>query len=287
MSFKERLGKELLIFDGAMGTILQKNGLVAGELPELWNFKNEELILGIHKQYIEAGADIITTNTFGANSLKLDGSGYSVDAVVKKACSLAKKAADEADKKVYVALDMGPTGKLLEPYGDLPFEKAYELYKEQILAGKDCGVDFVLLETMGDLYEIKAAVLAVKENCELPIVVSMIFNEKGQLLTGADIKTAVFTLEGLGVDGIGLNCGLGPKQMKEIHFPAPDCQSQRGTARMCKRCDKLQRSARRILGRYGRYCTHGRFRCRRLLRHRSRTHKGDCPKVQKHRRLSR
>ncbi|MDO4847624.1 MAG: homocysteine S-methyltransferase family protein [Clostridiaceae bacterium] len=216
MSFKEKLGKELLIFDGAMGTILQKNGLVAGELPELWNFKNEELISGIHKQYIEAGADIITTNTFGANSLKLDGSGYSVDAVVKKACSLARKAADDADKKVYVALDMGPTGKLLEPYGDLPFENAYELYKEQILAGKDCGVDFVLLETMGDLYEIKAAVLAAKENCELPIVVSMIFNEKGQLLTGADIKTAVFTLEGLGVDGIGLNCGLGPKQMKDF-----------------------------------------------------------------------
>jgi 5-methyltetrahydrofolate--homocysteine methyltransferase len=216
MSFKERLGKELLIFDGAMGTILQKNGLVAGELPELWNFKNGELISEIHKQYIEAGADIITTNTFGANSLKLDGSGYSVDGVVKKACSLARKAADEADKKVYVALDMGPTGKLLEPYGDLPFEKAYELYKEQILAGKDCGVDFVLLETMGDLYEIKAAVLAAKENCELPIVVSMIFNEKGQLLTGADIKTAVFTLEGLGVDGIGLNCGLGPKQMKDF-----------------------------------------------------------------------
>ncbi len=216
MSFKERLEKELLIFDGAMGTILQKNGLVAGELPELWNFKNEDLIYCIHKQYIEAGADIITTNTFGANSLKLDGSGYSVDAVVKEACSLARKAADETDKKVYVALDMGPTGKLLEPYGDLPFEKAYELYKEQILAGKDCGVDFVLLETMGDLYEIKAAVLAVKENCELPIVVSMIFNEKGQLLTGADIRTAVFTLEGLGVDGIGLNCGLGPKQMKDF-----------------------------------------------------------------------
>jgi 5-methyltetrahydrofolate--homocysteine methyltransferase len=216
MSFKERLGKELLIFDGAMGTILQKNGLVAGELPELWNFKNGELISEIHKQYIEAGADIITTNTFGANSLKLDGSGYSVDGVVKKACSLARKAADEADKKVYVALDMGPTGKLLEPYGDLPFEKAYELYKEQVIAGKDCSVDFILLETMGDLYEIKAAVLAAKENCELPIVVSMIFNEKGQLLTGADIKTAVFTLEGLGVDGIGLNCGLGPKQMKDF-----------------------------------------------------------------------
>jgi len=225
MSFKEKLGKELLIFDGAMGTILQKNGLVAGELPELWNFKREELILDIHKQYIEAGADVITTNTFGANALKLEGSGCSVDAVVKKACSIAKKAADEADKKVYIALDLGPTGKLLEPYGDLPFEKAYELYKEQIVAGKDCGVDFILLETMGDLYEIKAAVLAAKENCNLPIIVSMIFNEKGQLLTGADIKTAVFTLEGLGVDGIGLNCGLGPKQMISFVEEALRCTS--------------------------------------------------------------
>lgn len=225
MSFKEKLGKELLIFDGAMGTILQKNGLVAGELPELWNFKREELILDIHKQYIEAGADVITTNTFGANALKLEGSGCSVDAVVKKACSIAKKAADEADKKVYIALDLGPTGKLLEPYGDLPFEKAYELYQEQIVAGKDCGVDFILLETMGDLYEIKAAVLAAKENCNLPIIVSMIFNEKGQLLTGADIKTAVFTLEGLGVDGIGLNCGLGPKQMISFVEEALRCTS--------------------------------------------------------------
>lgn len=225
MSFKEKLGKELLIFDGAMGTILQKNGLVAGELPELWNFKREELILDIHKRYIEAGADVITTNTFGANALKLEGSGCGVDAVVKKACSIAKKAADEADKKVSIALDLGPTGKLLEPYGDLPFEKAYELYKEQILAGKDCGVDFILLETMGDLYEIKAAVLAAKENCSLPIVVSMIFNEKGQLLTGADIKTAVFTLEGLDVDGIGLNCGLGPKQMINFVEEALRCTS--------------------------------------------------------------
>ena len=168
MSFKEKLGKELLIFDGAMGTILQKNGLVAGELPEIWNFKNEELILSIHKQYIQAGADVITTNTFGANALKLEGSGYTVDEVVKKACLIAKKAADESDKEVFIALDLGPTGKLLEPYGDLPFDKAYELYKEQIVAGKDCGVDFILLETMGDLYEIKAAVLAAKENCNLP-----------------------------------------------------------------------------------------------------------------------
>lgn len=213
MNFSERFGKELLFFDGAMGTILQKNGLGAGELPEIWNITHGDLILNIHKSYIDAGADVITTNTFGANELKLRDSGYTVEDVVSAAVKTAKLAAEESDKKVYIALDLGPTGKLLQPYGELPFERAYELYKQQIVCARDSGVDFVLLETMGDLYEIKAAVLAAKENCDLPVVVSMIFNEKGQLLTGADIKTAIFTLEGLGVDGIGLNCGLGPAQM--------------------------------------------------------------------------
>lgn len=214
MSFLNKLGKEILIFDGAMGTILQKNGLIAGELPEIWNFKNGDLIKNIHKMYIESGADVISTNTFGANSLKLKNSGYTVDEVITKAVSLAKKAADESGREVFTALDMGPTGKLLEPYGELPFEDAYELYAEQVRAGDKAGADLILIETMGDLYEIKAAVLAAKENSSLPVIVSMIFNEKGQLLTGADIKTAVFTLEGLGVDAIGLNCGLGPVQMK-------------------------------------------------------------------------
>lgn len=216
MNFSERFGKELLFFDGAMGTILQKNGLGAGELPEIWNITHSDLILNIHKSYIDAGADVITTNTFGANELKLKDSGYTVEDVVSAAVKTAKLAAEESGKKVYIALDLGPTGKLLQPYGELPFERAYELYKQQIVCARDSGVDFVLLETMGDLYEIKAAVLAAKENCDLPVVVSMIFNEKGQLLTGADIKTAIFTLEGLGVDGIGLNCGLGPAQMLEF-----------------------------------------------------------------------
>jgi 5-methyltetrahydrofolate--homocysteine methyltransferase len=213
MSFTERLGKEILFFDGAMGTILQKNGLKAGELPEVWNITHRSLILDIHKSYINAGADVITTNTFGANELKLADTAYSVEQIVKEAVGIAKEAANSVSKKVYIALDLGPTGKLLEPYGELPFEKAYGLYAQQVKAGACEGADFILLETMGDLYEIKAAVLAAKENCDLPIVVSMIFNEKGQLLTGADIKAAIFTLEGLGVDGIGLNCGLGPAQM--------------------------------------------------------------------------
>lgn len=213
MEFLEKFSKELLFFDGAMGTLLQQNGLKAGELPELWNITHSDVVYNIHKSYVDAGVDIITTNTFGANSLKLKDSGYTVDNVISAAVQNAKKAAATADKKVFVALDLSTSGKLLEPYGDLPFETSYELYKEQITAGKNAGADLILVETMGDLYEIKSAVLAAKENSDLPVIVTMIFNEKGQLLTGADIKTAVFTLEGLGVDAVGLNCGLGPKQM--------------------------------------------------------------------------
>lgn len=215
MKFKEKLGKEMLICDGAMGTLLIENGLKAGELPEMWNIEHPDILYKIHKQYVDTGADIISANTFGANRLKLDGTGYSVEKIITEGVNIAKKAAQQADRDVYVALDMSTTGKLLEPYGDLPFEEAYDIFKQQAIAGEKAGADLVLLETMGDLYEIKAATLAVKENTELPLIVSMIFNEKGQLLTGSDVKTAVFTLEGLGVDMIGLNCGLGPKEMLE------------------------------------------------------------------------
>lgn len=215
MKFKEKLGKEMLICDGAMGTLLIENGLKAGELPEMWNIEHPDILYKIHKQYVDAGADIISANTFGANRLKLDGTGHSVEEIITEGVNIAKKATQQADRDVYVALDMSTTGKLLEPYGDLPFDEAYDIFKQQAIAGEKAGADLVLLETMGDLYEIKAATLAIKENTELPLIVSMIFNEKGQLLTGADVKTAVFTLEGLGVDMIGLNCGLGPKEMLE------------------------------------------------------------------------
>ena len=209
MDFKAVLGKKMLLFDGAMGTQLQENGLAAGELPETWNRKAPETVYEIHKAYAQAGCDILKTNTFGANALKLGGD---VAELVQSGVHLARRAADEADHQMFVALDMGPTGKLLAPYGDLAFEKAYDLYREQVLAGRD-GADLILIETMGDLYEIKAAVLAAKENSDLPIAVSMIFDEKGKLLTGSDVQTAVVTLEGLGVDLIGLNCGLGPDGM--------------------------------------------------------------------------
>ncbi len=182
--------------------MLQAGGMKAGELPESLNFKNPELVYSVHKAYAEAGADIISTNTFGANALKFD----NVQEIVCAAVSLAKK----TGKKV--ALDLGPLGRLLKPSGDLEFEEAYELYKEVILVAKD-DVDIIFFETMTDLYEIKAGVLAAKENCSLPVFVSMMFDQNERLLTGADIETAVTTLEGLGVNAIGMNCGLGPAEM--------------------------------------------------------------------------
>lgn len=212
MGFREKLGKEMLLFDGAMGTQLQVHGLQAGELPEVWNLTHAEVVRGIHRAYADAGCDILKANTFGANALKFEGTPYTVSEIVRAAVENARAAAAQSDREIFVALDLGPTGKLLKPYGELEFSKAYELYKEQILAAKE-NVDLILIETMGDLYEIKAAVLAAKENSDLPVVVTMIFDEQGKLLTGADIETALFTLEGLGVDMIGFNCGLGPVQM--------------------------------------------------------------------------
>ena len=212
MTFREKFGKEILFFDGAMGTMLQKNGLKTGELPENMNLTHPEVLLKIHKEYLDAGCNVITTNTFGANSLKFN----NVEEIITSAVKLAKQSTEKYDRDTFVALDVGPIGRLLEPCGDLPFEQAYELFKEQVIAGEKAGADLVLIETMGDLYEIKAAVLAAKENTNLPVLVSMIFDEKGILLTGADIKTAVVTLEGLGVDGIGMNCGLGPDQMLRL-----------------------------------------------------------------------
>lgn len=212
MTFKEKFNNSILFFDGAMGTELQKNGLKKGELPENLNTHSPQIVARVHKSYLDAGCNIISTNTFGANSLKFD----NVNKIITKAVEIAKNTIKESNKNAFVALDLGPLGKLLKPYGDLEFQTAYDLYKEQVIAGKNAGADLILIETMGDLYEIKTAVLAAKENTDLPVLVSMIFDEKGILLTGADIKTAVITLEGLGVDGIGMNCGLGPDQMLEL-----------------------------------------------------------------------
>lgn len=196
--------EKIKFFDGGMGTMLQAAGLKAGVLPETLNITNKEMILTVHKAYADAGCEYITANTFGANCLKFE----NYDEIIKAGIDLAKS----MGKKVL--LDIGPTGKLLKPMGELAFDVAVDVFTKTVIAGKD-GADAILIETMSDTYEIKAAVLAAKENCDLPIIVTMIFDENGRLLTGADIKTAVTMLEGLGVDVIGLNCGLGPKQMIE------------------------------------------------------------------------
>ena len=216
---KERLGRELLFFDGGMGTLLQEKGLLPGELPESWNIKRRETVIEIHRKYYEAGSDVVLTNTFGANALKFHDESYSVEEIIKAAAENANEARrlGVADgRETYVALDMGPTGKLLEPMGDLSFSDAYEAFKEMAVCGEKAGVDFVHIETMSDTYEVKAAVLAVKENTNLPVTVTMIFDEKGKLLTGGDVAAVVALLEGLRVDAIGLNCGMGPKQMMPV-----------------------------------------------------------------------
>ena len=198
-------------FDGGTGTMLN---LRAGEIPEQLNITDPERVFAVHKAYAEAGADIISSNTFGANPIKYD--NYAE--MIKAGVALAKK----TGKKV--ALDIGPTGKLLKPMGELEFEDCVEAFAKVVRAGKD-GADLVLIETMGDTYEIKAAVLAAKENCDLPVFVSMIFDENKRLLTGADVKTACALCEGLGVDVIGFNCGLGPKQMLPLVKELRECCS--------------------------------------------------------------
>ena len=214
MSFRNELGKKILFFDGAMGTMLQERGLQSGELPEIWNVTKEEIICDIHRQYFDAGCDIIKANTFGVNPFKMEGTGYTCEELTEKGIALAKRAIAKAGRKAYAALDIGSLGKLLEPLGDLTFEEAYEAFKPMCIAGERAGADFCLIETMNDTYEIKAAVLAAKENTSLPIVVTMVFDEDGKLLTGADMEAAVAMLEGLRVDALGLNCGFGPDVMQ-------------------------------------------------------------------------
>ncbi len=214
VGIKKLIGKELIIFDGAMGTMLQKKGLQLGQCPEIFNVENPEVIKFIHQGYIEAGAKVITTNTFGANEKKLRNTKYSVEEIVKAAVKIAKDALGE--KEAYVALDIGPIGELLEPMGTLSFDEAYEIFKRQVLVGVENGVDLILLETMTDLYELKAAILAVKENCNLPIFATMTFESNNRTFTGCTPEAMVLTLEGLGVDALGVNCSLGPKELIPI-----------------------------------------------------------------------
>ena len=213
MNILELMKERRIYFDGGMGSLLQARGLQPGELPETWNLSKPEIIEEIHREYLEAGSDVVTTNTFGANHFKFKAEdGYSVQEIVAAAVGNAKRAI-KACGHGYAALDMGPTGKLLKPYGDLEFEDAYEAYKEVVIAGKEAGADLVIIETMGDGYELKAAVLAAKENSNLPVFATITLDEKGKMLTGGNVESVTALLEGLGADVIGLNCGLGPIQL--------------------------------------------------------------------------
>lgn len=212
---RDRLGKELLFFDGGMGTLLQEKGLEPGELPELWNITHPDEIRSIHRRYMEAGSDIVLTNTFGANALKFHDDSCSLKEIINAAVGHVKAAAEQCGRAdaVLTALDVGPTGKLLKPMGDLEFETAYEAFREVMILGEKAGADLIHIETMNDTYELKAAVLAAKENTSLPVFATAIFDERGKLLTGADVPAVVALLEGLRVDALGINCGMGPEQM--------------------------------------------------------------------------
>ena len=231
--FREALGKQLIIADGGMGTELQRAGLELGEAPMLWNITHPEQVKGIHTAYLEAGAGYVTANTFGASALGLKDTPYSMEEVVHAGMRLAREAVDEFcnrtfateyvssayaeahSDKAYAALDISPLGELLEPMGQVSFDEALRLFKEQIAVGVSAGADFICIETMIDLVELKAAVLAAKETCSLPIVATVSINEQGCLyLTGEGLDGVAALLDSLGVEGLGINCGSGPKQME-------------------------------------------------------------------------
>ena len=215
MIFSQNWEKSL-VFDGAMGTMLQKKGLLAGEMPENMNIRDRNAVLDIHRAYINAGADVISTNSFGANKVKTSACGLDSAQITELAVKIAREAADEADRKVFVAADFGPTGKLMPPLGDFSFEEAVDAFKDCVIAAENAGADFIFFETFSDLYECKAAIIAARENTKLPIAVSLTFDENGRTLTGADVETVSTYLSALGVDALGVNCGLGPDAMESI-----------------------------------------------------------------------
>lgn len=217
MDILKELQERILFFDGGMGSLLQAKGLAPGELPGTWNISHPEVLVDIHQAYLEAGADIILTNTFGVDALKYNAhTEYKLEPVIETAVDNVKEAIRRSGRRAWTALDLGPTGKLLKPLGDLAFEDAYGLYRQVVECGVRAGADLILIETMSDSYETKAAVLAAKEASSLPVFVTVTFDQHRKLLTGGSPASIVAMLEGLGVDALGVNCGLGPLQMKEI-----------------------------------------------------------------------
>ena len=216
MTFSEFLKNNIICLDGGMGTLLQASGLAAGEHPERWNISRPEVITDIQKRYCDAGANVISTNTFGANSLKFD--ERELEDIIRAAIGCARAAIEKStsQKERFVALDIGPTGRLLAPLGDLDFEDAVEVFAKTVRLGVKYGADLILIETMNDAYETKAALLAAKENSSLPVIVSNAYGADGKLMTGATPAAMVALLEGMGADVIGANCSLGPKQLSAV-----------------------------------------------------------------------
>ena len=202
---------ELIILDGGMGTQLQAAGLPMGQAPELWNVTEPEKVTAVHRRYVEAGSKVLYTNTFGVNRLKTARIGRSVRELVEGGVRCARAAA--GTEAVRVALDIGPLGQILEPLGTLKFEEAYDIFREIVEAGRDAGADLIVIETMSDLYEVKAAVLAARENSTLPVWVTMTFEAGGRTFVGTTVSAMGLTLSGLGVDAMGFNCSLGPKEL--------------------------------------------------------------------------
>ena len=213
MNTREFLRSGTVVLDGGMGTLLQQAGLAPGEHPEIWNITHPDVIVQIHKSYFDAGSNVVNTNTFGANGLKFD--AEELERIICAATENAKRARECSTGKQtkLISLDIGPTGKLLRPYGDLDFEDAVEIFAQIVRLGVKYGVDLVTVETMNDSYETRAALLAVKENCELPVIVTNAYGEDSKLMTGASPEAMVALLEGMGADVVGLNCSLGPKQL--------------------------------------------------------------------------
>lgn len=209
MKLEELLGKRLVFVDGGMGTMLQAAGLTGGEAPERWNLTHPETVAEVHRAYLAAGCDIVTANTFGATGARF---GAELQKVIQAGVKLARQGVEEAGHG-FAAFDMGPTGKLLAPYGELPFQEAVSLYRQAAAWGAEAGADLIIIETMGDPYEMKAAVLGAREACDLPILATMMADINGRLLTGGTVETMAVLLDGLGVTALGLNCGLGGPEM--------------------------------------------------------------------------
>ena len=216
MDFIEFSKENVICFDGGTGTLLQEKGLMPGEHPEFWNITHPDVITDVHKAYFDAGSNVVCTNTFGANSLKFSES--ELEEIIKSAVNNAKNAAklSKAPQEKFVALDVGPSGKLLKPLGDLGFEDAVAVFAQTVKLGVKYGADLILIETMNDCYETKAALLAAKENSSLPVIVSNAYGENGKLMTGAPPEAMVALAEGMGAFAVGANCSLGPKQLLPV-----------------------------------------------------------------------